>query len=432
MEEISLRELIEILIKQKKIIAIITIVAIILSGIISFFIIDPVYEAKTILMASGMNIKAANGAETKGIEDILDNISKYPQMTIEAYKEQIKNPQILDQVIKELKLDEKDINRVALQNMIELSTIKDTNLITITVKNSDKLLATDIANTIAKKFTIHVSDIAKNQAEKSSNYVKTQMEIEKEKLDEALVEYKEYLSQPQGLDELKSEIESKTELITDYKAGLIDLDVELKKVLASLEANKKALSNLNEKIVLKKSILDDSLISDIAIEKSNEGIETLSNISMETEEINEVYQSLKSTIIIDEARLTELKTEKIAKEKAINEISLELEALQAKLADKQYEDDIIRQKVEFAKSTYESFFNKYEEARILKSSDIGEASIIIVSPAVEPLTPVGPNKKLNLAIGAVLGLMIGVFVAFFIEYWENSGDVNTKSTLSIE
>lgn len=421
MEEISLRELIEILIKQKKIIAIITIVAIIASGILSFFILDPVYQARTILMASGMNTKAANGAETKGIDDILENISKYPQMTIEAYKEQIRNPQILDQVIKELKLDEKDINRVTLKNMIELSTIKDTNLITITVKNNDKLLATDIANTIAKKFTIHVSDIAKNQAEKSSNYVKTQMEIEKAKLDEALVEYKEYLSQPQGLDEIKSEIESKTELITDYKARLIGLDVELKKVSASLESNKKTLLNINEKIVLKKSILDDSLISDIAIEKSNERIETLYNISMETEEINEVYQELKNNIINGETILSELKTEKSAKEKAIDEISLELEELQAKLADKQYEDDIIRQKVEFAKSTYESFFNKYEEARILKSSDIGEASIIVVSPAVEPLTPVGPRKMLNLAIAAVLGLMIGVFLAFFIEYWKTSG-----------
>lgn len=422
MEEISLRELIEILIKQKKIIAIITIVAIIVSGIISFFILDPIYQAKTILMASGMNTKAANGAETKGIEDILDNISRYPQMTIEAYKEQIKNPQILDQVIKELKLDEKDINRVTLRNIIDLSTIKDTNLITITVKNSDKLLATNIANTIAKKFTIHVSDLAKTQAEKSSNYVKTQMEIEKAKLDEALVEYKEYLSQPQGLDELKSEIASKTDLITDYKASLIGLDVELKKASASLEANKKALSNLDEKIVLKKSILDDSLISNIAIEKSKEGIETLSKISMETEEINEVYQTLKSTIIVDETRLSELTTEKSAKQKATNDISLELEELQAKLADNQYKDDIIKQKVNFAQSTYESFLNKYEETRILKSSDIGEASIIIVSPAVEPLTPIGPNKKLNVAIAGVLGLMISVFAAFFIEYWKTSGN----------
>ena len=293
-------------------------------------------------------------------------------------------------------------------------------------------LQQNIANTIAKKFTIHVSELAKTQAEKSSNYVKTQMEIEKAKLDEVLVEYKEYLSQPQGLDELKNEIASKTELITNYKASLIDLDVELKKVSASVETNKKALSNLNEKIVLNKSILDDSLISNIAIEKSNEGIGALSNISMETEEINEVYQELKGIIIENETRLAELKTEKTAKEKDINDISLGLEELQVKLADKQYIDDIIRQKVGFAQSTYESFFNKYEETRILRSSDIGEASIIIVSPAVEPLKPIGPNKKLNLAIAAVLGLMLGVFTAFFIEYWKTSGDVNTKSTVNVK
>ncbi len=421
MEEISLRELIEILLKKKILIIAITTIAIIAAGVFSFFVLDPVYQAKTILMASGMNVKTTSSTEAKGIDDLLDNISKYPQMSIEAYKEQIRNPQILDQVIYELNLADREVNRVALKNMIELSTIKDTNLITITIQNKDRLLATSIANTLAKRFTVHISELAKTQAEKSSNYVKTQMEIEKEKLDEVLVEYKEYLSQPQGIDELKNEIASKTSLITEYKAGLITLEVELKKVIASLASNKKALDELNDKIILKKSILDDTLISDIAKEKLSGGIDALSNITVESEEKNEVYQLLKSTIILEEAQQTSLKTEKAAKEKAINEISEELEELQAKLADKQYEDNIIKQKVSFAQSTYESFFKKYEETRILKSSDIGEASIIIVSPAVEPLNPVGPNKKLNVAIAAVLGLMIGVFLAFFTEYWKSSG-----------
>ena len=79
------------------------------------------------------------------------------------------------------------------------------------------------------------------------------------------------------------------------------------------------------------------------------------------------------------------------------------------------------QKVNFAQSTYEAFLKKYEEIRILKSSDIGDASIIIVSPAVEPIKPIAPNKKLNVAIAGVLGLMLGVFTAFFTEYWKESG-----------
>ena len=279
MEEISLRELIEILLKRKKIIAIITIIAIAASGIFSFFILDPVYEAKTVLMASGMNGKSQNQSEAQGIEDLLDNMSQYPQMSIEAYKEQIKNPNIMEQTIDELNLNDQDINRVSLRNMITLNTIKDTNLITISVKNKDKALAAEIANTVANKFTLHVSEIAKTQADKSSNYIKTQLETEKAKLDEALVEYKNYLSQPQGLIELQKEVDSKTDLITSYKTDLLNAEIEEEKITASLAAAKKELQNTSDKVLLKKSIADDSLLTQYAGDKTGKTIEDIININ---------------------------------------------------------------------------------------------------------------------------------------------------------
>ncbi|WP_071131756.1 YveK family protein [Enterococcus timonensis] len=41
--------------------------------------------------------------------------------------------------------------------------------------------------------------------------------------------------------------------------------------------------------------------------------------------------------------------------------------------------------------------------------------VSVISDAEANLTPVSPNKKLNIAIGLVLGLMIGVGIAFLIE-----------------
>ncbi len=431
MEEISLRELIEILLKRKKIIAVITAVAIIASGVISFLVLDPVYEAKAILMASGINAKAQSQHGTQGIEELLNNMSQYPQMSIEAYKEQIKNPQILDQTIDELSLREQDINRVHLRDMITLNTIKDTNLITISVKNKDKVLAANIANTLAKKFTIHVSEIAKAQADKSSNHIKSQLEVEKENLDEAMLEYKNYLSQPQGLIELQKEVDSKTDLITQYKTDLLDAEIEEKKVIASLEVANKELQNTSEKIVLNKSIDDDPLLTQYAADKDDKTTKDVLNINLKSEVINGLYTNLKSQINDYAIKLSGVRAQKQALAKAIEETRNELETLQIDLAEKQHQDDTIKQKVDFARSTYESFLKKYEETRILKSSDIGEASIIMVSPAVEPLTPVGPRKMLNLAVAAVLGFMLGIFAAFFIEYWKVSENEVKKSNVSI-
>jgi len=430
-DEISLRELIEILLKGKKLIAIITAVAIIVTGLISFLVLDPVYEAKTVLMASGVNSKNQSQSGVKGIEELLDSMSQYPQISIEAYKEQINNPQILNQVIEELNLEEKEITRASLKSMITLSTIKDTNLITIAVKNKDPLLAADIANTVAKKFTAYITEIAKSQADKSSNYIKTQMEIEKENLDKVLLEYKDYLSQPKGLLELKKEVESKTDLITQYKNDLLNAEVEEKKILASLDAVNKELENTSEKIVLRKTIVDDSALTQYIDNKSDNVEQNIFSLQLESEELNEVYTYLNSQKSDYEIQLSEIRAQKEALIQAIETTRNELETLQVELAEKQHQDNIMKQKVEFAQSTYEAFLNKYEETRILKSSDIGEASIIIASPAVEPLSPVGPRKMMNIIISAVLGLMIGVFAVFFIEYWKTSGEELKKSSVTI-
>jgi Chain length determinant protein. len=51
-EEISLRELLEIIWKGRKLIVSITIISVLIAGILSFFVIKPTYEASTTLSVS--------------------------------------------------------------------------------------------------------------------------------------------------------------------------------------------------------------------------------------------------------------------------------------------------------------------------------------------------------------------------------------------
>ena len=98
----------------------------------------------------------------------------------------------------------------------------------------------------------------------------------------------------------------------------------------------------------------------------------------------------------------------------------DIEKLQIESQDKVHKERLITQKVEIAQKTYEAFVSKYEELRVTESSQVGEASITVISKAYEPQRPIGPRKMLNLAIATVLGLMVGVFYAFFKEYWISS------------
>lgn len=421
MEEISLREIIQVLINNKRIIALTTIIAVAFTSVLSFWVLDPVFESKAILMASDIYSKQQTvPRDNEGVEAILNKMSQYPQMSIETYKEQISNPHILQQVIDELKLNDRGITLIELKEMLTLSTIRDTNLITIAIRYTDKSLAKDIANTIARKFTSFVSDKAKEQAYKSSNYIKQQMDVEKDNLDKALLEYKSYLSQPRGLNELQKEVDSKLDLITQYKSDLLNSNIEEQKIIASIAAAEKQLKNTSEKIIVKRSMLDEPYMSELIKDSTNKSSKDLFGVSIEAEEVNYTYVELKNTTNALYVKLAEEVAQKKNLQSEIDTLQKELETLQADLAERQHQDIIMQEKVKFAQNTYNSFMEKYEEIRIAKSSDIGEASIIIISPAVEPLEPVAPKKVLNILVSLVFGILAGVFAALFKDYWANS------------
>ena len=108
-EEISLRELIEIILRGKWIIAAITIIAMLISGIFSFFVISPTYEARSTLMVSPLVQKSPAPGQDSAYDTLLSYLSQYPQMSLETYRVQVTNPHILNQVIKDLDLDRENI-----------------------------------------------------------------------------------------------------------------------------------------------------------------------------------------------------------------------------------------------------------------------------------------------------------------------------------
>jgi uncharacterized protein involved in exopolysaccharide biosynthesis len=419
--EISLREIIEVILNGRKLIAIITAVSLLLTSIFNFFILEPTYEAKTILMASYATEKLTNlQNDTKDLAGILDTISAYPTMTIQTYKEQIKSSKILQQVINELNLDKYEINRTKLREMVGLETIKDTNLIAVKVTYKDPMLAVDIANTLAKEFTSSITDMTRQQASKSSLFLKGQLEIEKKNLDEATLELKEFLSQPRGANELRQEFDSKLLMLTTFKTQLVEKEVGLNKFKAGLAISEQELKKTPQVIVTKKSVGQDSLLNQIVAENNGISIKDAAQITMENEEVNEGYISLSTKTSEYKIAVSEISREIDTIRTKIDTIQKELETIQLELADKEYNQALIQRKVDLSQGTYDTFLNKYEEIRIAESTEIGDSTINIISQAALPELPTGPGKLYNLAIAGTLGMIAGMFVAFFKEYWKSS------------
>lgn len=149
-ETIDLREYFAIIKKRFWIIALLAIISALISGVISFFMLKPVYEAKSTLI-----VNADKQAETQIVTG--DQITVTQKLAV-TYGEIIKSRIVLDDVIKNLKLEN---TYESLSGQITVSPVKDTQIISISVQDTNPQKARDIANEIPKVFKKEAKRITK-------------------------------------------------------------------------------------------------------------------------------------------------------------------------------------------------------------------------------------------------------------------------------
>ncbi|MBT2689211.1 capsular biosynthesis protein [Bacillus sp. ISL-47] len=146
-ETISLKELLGTLRKRAMLILSITLAAVLTSAIISFYFLTPVYQTSTQLLVN----QAKNEQPVYNPGEIQTNLQ-----LINTYNVIIKSPAILDLVIKELNLE---LTTDQLNNKITVGSQKDSQVVGITVEDTDPQRAADIANTTANVFHSEIKKI---------------------------------------------------------------------------------------------------------------------------------------------------------------------------------------------------------------------------------------------------------------------------------
>lgn len=139
-ETISLRELMDTLKKRISLILLITLTAIIVSGGVSFFLLTPVYQSSTQLLVN--QSKSDQPAYNPG--EIQTNLQ-----LINTYNVIMKSPAILEKVIADLNLD---MTAAQLNEKITVGSEKDSQVINLSVQDTDPQTAARIANQTAAVF----------------------------------------------------------------------------------------------------------------------------------------------------------------------------------------------------------------------------------------------------------------------------------------
>ena len=407
-EEIDLREYINVLIKRKGIIILIFLIAVITAALVSYFILQPVYEASTILMISKPKY------QIELVPEIQTQIAT--EISLATYESLIKDREIEEEVIRKLNLAQPpyEFTPDSLQGMITIESLKNTNLIKMNLQAGEPKLAKDIANVWAALFVEKNKELNLQESKEAQGFIEKQLKITKQnlyKIEEDIRGFNETIK----IDILENGVESRATKVLDYELMLADIKLSLVKERATKEQIIAALNEQDKILKLNRSVRDDQFFQQLISTITEDNFVDI-NLTYVSEEINPIYYDLAQQLISTNISISSLQAEEKQLIENVNDFNLKLEVLRKELAKEKLTQSRQDREYNTAKGVYDVLSQKSEEVKIAVATESG--LVKIASLAYEPRGPIKPNKKLNILVAGVLGLFVGIFVAFFLEFWQ--------------
>jgi capsular polysaccharide biosynthesis protein len=390
--EIDLRRYIEILWKWRLVIVLLTAAAVVASAVFSFFVLSPVYETRVTLLV----INAAQNQQSvrsAGDLSVAETVSKIPAMTLNTYMSQMMNPYFLSRVVGKLQLP--NLAPTSLSSMVSAQVLKDTSLVEVRVQNTDRALAAKIANTIASEFVQFVSEQNQERMSKSIAFLQEQETTLKKDLANAYAALSRAQSKPDSVASLSREISSTNQVI-------VNLMQEQAKRNADVDVLKGEIAKMGSDLKTTQPTLGGM---------PGDG---------QTGPPNPEYEKRAAELTAKKNALGDATNLATALERQIASLESSLPALEAKLAAAQNEEAVAKADVARLESTLNLLSSKMVEAQMAHSLNLGDTTISVVSPALEPDSPVKPRKAVNMAVAGILGGFVAVLLVFVLEYMDNT------------
>ncbi|MBE4907204.1 capsular biosynthesis protein [Bacillus luteolus] len=146
-ETITLRELFQTIKKHLWSITLITVIATATSGIVSYFFLTPIYQSSTQILVN----QTKSDQQAYNYNEVQTNLQ-----LVNTYNVIIKSPAILELVVRELDLD---LTTEELNKQISVAAEKNSQVISISVQDSNPAQAAAIANTTASVFKSEIVKI---------------------------------------------------------------------------------------------------------------------------------------------------------------------------------------------------------------------------------------------------------------------------------
>lgn len=406
-DEISIRQLLEILFKGRAWIALFTALALTSGSILAFLVLPDKFQTTATIIANPITMSTPN--ESDGL---VDDLTKLPNINVSTYLYQIVGNEVLNKVISQNNLKSSNNQPLSIQALKETITInnpKDTNIIEVTVTHESATQAARIANAVCSTFVEYINDNSRTSSEKAAENINKQLIIEAENLKTKSDALTVYRQNSQDIDLLKGEVNGIISQINSNTSRLNALE-------SVIETDKKTLASL---LKLYPNIKDQTNADyQLSFEFDQNTGENSVNLNPTTSHLSDSLAIIELNKI--QNRLIYNDNSRSALTENNNILKDMLSIKQIELTQEEYQYDALNREFELAKATYNAYQQRHKEAILAAAADLGKTKIMITSEAYIPEQPKSPNKLNILLISLMLGLMIGSMFVFGRFYWLNS------------
>ncbi len=414
----------------------------------------PIFKAEALLLARTTRTTTRWGEELPAVAELLGTTAR----SVETQKQLLETRPLLEKTIEKLNL--RDITPEVLRKKIEIETIRDTDVISVSVYDPDPALARDIANTLVDEYVKLTEEFSREAAQSAEKFIKDQLEVVSKELAQAELELEKFKKTHDVID-VDEESRARIEELAKLEGLAAQTSAELKPARVRAEILENALREQSPVVVSSTIIERNPILEQLEAQlqtleaqragklvQYTENHQVIRDLDAQIAKLRQEIDNQLQTIVRSEERaLNELHqqlirdwSQALAEAKALQARSF---ALHAEIAKRQRElsklPTLERQLARLERNAavsaniYTMLREKYEEVRVQKSMSLAQAHV--VSPAVLPEKPVKPRKMLNLALAIVMGLLVGLGFVALAETLDDTirspEDVETRLNLPV-
>ena len=315
---------------------------------------------------------------------------------------------------------------LALSKLVSATLRKDTGIIEVSVTGPDPRKAVDLANAFAQEYVQRNIDLG--SAAVAQVVADLQKQIEPIRHEIELAEKLRYgIAEEQQLFAPENEKEIYGETLKTFQNELTEVQIGLTEavgVITALEDIRRSggdpltIRQIGENPGVRTLVEQQNILA-----KDVEGLRVkyrpgASELKETESQLARVREDLAKQIVSIEGQFRAEVLLNTAKAKRLEEQLARVKEESLKTGKKTSAYDIAKTDVETRRKVYDSLLQSVNQISLQAS--VLNNNLTVLDAAIVPTAPIAPRTRLNLAIGAMIGMMLGIGSAFFLDYLDNT------------